>query len=242
MGVSLGLAWVYRRSAAKIAAGRVEAGIWTLAAALLGGRMAFVALVWSYYSSHIVEIFQVYQGGLSWFGALGGGLLGMSLYARRRGQHLGKLADDLLPLLTALSTAAWAGTLAEGWGLQEIDLYLPQGDPVVAWQTVYRLTAYSFGGACASLGVFWLVERLPSTLDRSPGVRFSLALAGLNSIMGWLALRLGWFPRWGSWPLDFWAAMAFTALAMGGALLAWWPTAREHGWIWRRKGEIEERL
>lgn len=88
---------------------RADAALAALAGALLGGRALHVLLHWSYFAYHTAEIPQIQAGGLSWQGALLGGLLGLAAAARWRGLSLRTLLDDLAPALPLLALGGWAG-------------------------------------------------------------------------------------------------------------------------------------
>ena len=78
LGACLGLVWIARQSSPKLALRRVEAGMWVLVGGLIGGRLLYVAVSWLYYRDHLLESLQFYRGGLSWPGALAGGLLALA--------------------------------------------------------------------------------------------------------------------------------------------------------------------
>jgi hypothetical protein len=219
-GVFIGLAWVARRSSPEAIWRNVEAGLWALACGLLGGRAAYVALVWPYYQEHLLEAFQIHLGGLAWFGALGGGLFGLGLFARLNRLSAAQLADELLPLLTSISAASWAGCVAERCGY-DVTAFTEQGAvSSLAWREAARAAIQQLFGASLGLGLLWLVDRLPAILDAWPGVRFSLGVFGLALALFSTALLNRAPPYWRGLPLDAWAALAFAALALAGAGLA----------------------
>jgi len=57
-----------------------DSSIWTLFAGIIGARLYFVLLSFSYYSKNLDEIFYLQQGGLSIHGAIIGGLIGGGLF------------------------------------------------------------------------------------------------------------------------------------------------------------------
>lgn len=63
---------------------------WLVIGGFLGARLYHVLSSWSYYSFHPLDILKVYNGGLSIYGVLFGGLLALLLYR--------KLAPHRLPL------------------------------------------------------------------------------------------------------------------------------------------------
>ena len=59
-----------------------------------GARLAYVFIYnWDYYSNHFSEIFSVWQGGLSFHGAVAGMALGCLVYAKRHKIHLLQVSD-----------------------------------------------------------------------------------------------------------------------------------------------------
>mgnify|MGYP001187702079 CR=1 FL=1 len=91
-----------------------EIGLAALAGSLITARLVHVALQWAYFSSHPAEIAQISAGGLSWHGALIGGLAGAALAARWRRVSLPRLLDAYalaLPLLGAFTWYACASVI-----------------------------------------------------------------------------------------------------------------------------------
>src|SRR4030042_879071 len=116
LGVLLGLLLTVWRAPEKEAPRYLEAGLWELLGALVGGRLLTVVVNFSYYQSHAGEIVQVWLGGLSGMGALAGGILGVIILALWWKLPVGKLADMLLPLAGTLTIAAWLGCWVGGCG------------------------------------------------------------------------------------------------------------------------------
>ncbi|HWQ84603.1 MAG TPA: prolipoprotein diacylglyceryl transferase family protein, partial [Anaerolineales bacterium] len=189
-----------------------------LVGSLVGGRAAFIVVNWEYFRQHLLEIFQVYQGGLSWPGAMAGGLVLVILYAWRLGKPTGELLWVLFPLLTSIVgvalLACWLdgcayGSLARGnFGLLTVD-ELDHRALRIPTQLIGILAA-----------VLWYAG-----LD-SQKERFSrLAPAGWVSILGMALIMFGLallrvdpgLYAYGM-RLDAWAALIFTAFALVGVL------------------------
>lgn len=63
---------------------------------LIGARLAYVFIYnWGYYSEHLVELFYVWEGGLSFHGAIAGMGVGCYLFARRFKLPFLEVADAL---------------------------------------------------------------------------------------------------------------------------------------------------
>ncbi|MCD4801984.1 MAG: prolipoprotein diacylglyceryl transferase [Anaerolineales bacterium] len=90
----------------------VDAGIGLIFVSLLGARIGYVFLNFSFFRNHASQIPQIWLGGLSWPGALmgaGAALLGIHLIWK---EPLGELADSYLPLVGTVAAAIWM----TGWG------------------------------------------------------------------------------------------------------------------------------
>lgn len=72
---------------------------------LIGARLFYVAAHWNdYYSKNVLEIFQVWNGGLVFYGGLLGGGIGLVLMARTKQLNVARLGDAVAAPL-ALGTA-----------------------------------------------------------------------------------------------------------------------------------------
>ena len=75
---------------------------------IICARAYYVAFNWGYYSQHPAEIIAVWHGGLAIHGSLLGGMLGMWLMARHKGQSFRKWGDVVVPgLLLAQAIGRW---------------------------------------------------------------------------------------------------------------------------------------
>jgi phosphatidylglycerol:prolipoprotein diacylglycerol transferase len=68
-----------------------------LVAGILGARLLYVMLTWSYFRDHLDHVFRVWEGGLSFHGGLVGGLLAGLLYCRGRGISFLRMGDIVAP-------------------------------------------------------------------------------------------------------------------------------------------------
>jgi phosphatidylglycerol:prolipoprotein diacylglycerol transferase len=60
----------------------LDASVWMILAGVVGARALFIALDWSDYRAHPATWFQIWEGGISFHGALLGGLIAMIVYCR----------------------------------------------------------------------------------------------------------------------------------------------------------------
>jgi prolipoprotein diacylglyceryl transferase len=78
---------------------------WTVAAGLLGARVGYVLPRLDRFATDPLEALAIWEGGLTFFGALAGGLLGAAWALRRRGVPLGlfvTVAAPAIPLAQAI--------------------------------------------------------------------------------------------------------------------------------------------
>lgn len=218
LGGSLGLVLMIWGREGRERKWRLDLGLGVLIGALFGARAGFVAGNWSYFQSNKVEIPQVFLGGLSWAGALGGGLLALILVAGMKRQPVGVSGDAVLPMLTTISVCAWLGCWLDGCAY---------GQPVETW---WGLPARDEWGVIALRWPLQLIGALFSvvwfeTLSRfagrfMPGLEFWLGLTGLSGGMLLLSfLRADVSRVWLGMRADSWAAIALVAFSAAGMLL-----------------------
>jgi phosphatidylglycerol:prolipoprotein diacylglycerol transferase len=224
LGGTIGLAWIAWRTPTDLRIRYLNADLWTLLGALLGGRIFFVSLNWSYFQLHASEIPLFFLGGFSWVGAYLGGITSLLLIASLSNHKLGPLSDSLFPLLGTLtvsawlacwldgcaygrSTTAWWGLAAkDGWGLvstrMPTQLLAALGSTVWTWFLVSGPIRMESPGATASLSVFGyaLIALLMSFLRDDPS-------------RTWFGLRLD---TWGSIVLISISALAFLIALLKG--------------------------
>lgn len=236
LGATLGLAWVAAQAPPKQTRARVDAGLWTMLGALLGSRIAFVWVNWAYYQDHIWEALALNQGGLSWPGALIGGVLVIPLSARLLHTPAGKLADAMLPLAASLIVSAWLGCWLTGcaygppagdiWGIPAVNEW---GELATRWPT-------QLIGALLALLLFWLLDR-SSQWSKTPAW---IKHPGTSAVLGVLVLSLEMLalsflradpsPAWRGLRMDAWAALGIaiiTALALSISIIRWTRTSKE---------------
>ena len=74
---------------------------------LIGGRAAYVAIHWAYYSDHMDRALRPWDGGLASHGALVGGLVAVLAYCGFRRVGLGSTLDLLTPGVALVTACAW---------------------------------------------------------------------------------------------------------------------------------------
>lgn len=72
---------------------------WTIIVSIIGSRLYYVIFEWDYYSSHLIDIFKVWKGGLAIHGAIIGGAIFIILYTRKYKINTLKICDIIVPAL-----------------------------------------------------------------------------------------------------------------------------------------------
>jgi len=118
LGILLGLLLTYLESRLKRADVRtiVDGVLWALAAGIVGGRIAYVAIYWPYFADHPGEILSLSQGGLAFQGAFLAGVLGLIGYSLWNQTSFWHLADMVAPGLALGQAVGWIGCLLNGCG------------------------------------------------------------------------------------------------------------------------------
>lgn len=86
-----------------------DVAIPTIVGGIIGARLYYCALDAQYYLNNLLEIIQIYKGGLSIHGAILGGLLGGIIYSKKKNLPILKLCD-------IFSFALIVGQIIGRWG------------------------------------------------------------------------------------------------------------------------------
>lgn len=226
LGSAMGLWRVWRLAPSRLSGALLNTALLVLVAALLGARLAYVAVNAAYYRASFWEIFQFWQGGLSWPGALAGAALAIaataSVYSTPRGRRVpfGWLADRLYPLLPPVAITAWLGCWLAGaaYGTElPTGTWLGVPSPDETGATLPRFPVQILA-ALALLSFFALLE-LRLRPKRPHGALSALALVGLMFVqLGASLLRADPAPMLQGLRLDAWFAAAVLALLLLMAL------------------------
>lgn len=213
--------------------GWVDGALAAAAGALVGGRLGYILLHRDYFAGQPEQTWQVWRGGLTYYGALLGGLLTFWLWTRldkRARGAAGRYADLLAPGLALLVVFGWLACWAEGCAFGRVVGYLGPLFPLVAGDLPDDYGIFDLRyqtqtiGALLSAGVFaaalWASVRVLSPLSRSPGALFWLTLAALSLKRAVVALMRGdAVPMVGAYRADLLLDLALTGVSLVALLL-----------------------
>lgn len=218
LGASLGLLQVARAAPPRESQNRLNAAMLVLLTSLGGARLVYVLFHWGYYAKHLVEVLQVWQGGMAWPGAVAGSLLGVGVSALAWHLPFRRVLDGLTPLLPPIAVAAWLGgwLVGSGYGMPvHWGLLVADESGILEKRVPLQLAA-----AGILLGVFtWLEFRPPKIISR-PGQKSYAAWMALALVMlGASFLRGDPLPLWLGLRPDAWASIVLALAAAMGMLL-----------------------
>ena len=224
LGAVVGLAWTAWRAPARQADLYVDGGLWVLLGSLIGARLVFVIVNWAYFQYHWLETPQVWLGGLSWPGALGGGLFSLAMFAWFNRVSLGEIADGLvylaLPLVVASWLGCWQSGIAYGRVVSQAWWALPAVNEWGVWSLRWPV---QLAGAFSAVLAFFVLEWVRPHL-KGRGRAASLALLGLALLLTGLSLlRADPIQIYRGLRLDTWASLFFCVLSLPLCLAAFWP-------------------
>lgn len=190
----LGLAWREGRGAlARWQDGLLAAGV----GAILLGRVTFVLTQLDYFRERPEELWQPWQGGITYHGALLGGLVGLWLWSRVGQRPLLPLLDALAPALALLVSFGWVACWLEGcaYGAETFigpfSADLPDSFGVFAVRYRTQLFGVLLGLVVFGLAV-WFQERIRDARSfLTTLLLLSLAQGALTLLRGDAVLMLG---------------------------------------------------
>ncbi len=195
-----------------------DAALTTLFAGWLGARLGFIGLNWGYFAERPSELFRLWQGGLTPYGALAGVLFGLWLWCRWGKRPFLPYATLFSPALLLLSATSWAACWAEGCAygtettLGPFAANLPDSFGVFAVRYQTQLLGIGLNLLLLTPLAYWPAGKLAN-----PAI-FPLTLLATNLVhFGLTFLRGDAAPLLLGWRLDSWLALLF-AIA-GGMLL-----------------------
>ena len=105
---------------------------WGVMGVILGGRLGYVLFYKpAYYLSHPLEIFAIWQGGMSFHGGMLGVIVAMMLWAHRRGRPWLQVTDLVAPCVPLGLASGRVGNFING------ELWGRPADPSLPWAMVF---------------------------------------------------------------------------------------------------------
>ena len=133
---------------------------------VLGGRLGYCLFYKpGYYAEHPLEVFAVWQGGMSFHGGMLGVILAMAVWARRKGQPWLAVTDFIAPCVPTGLASGRVGNFING------ELWGRPADPSLPWAMVFPQSG--------------------DAIPRHPSQIYQFALEGLLLfiLLWWLARR-----------------------------------------------------
>ena len=192
---------------------------------ILGGRLGYVLFYKaSYYLGHPMEIFAVWEGGMSFHGGFLGVLAAMWFFGRRTGRHFLQVGDFVAPLVPTGLAAGRLGNFINGELVgRPTDVPWAMIFPQVDLLPRHPSQLYQFAGEGLMLFVIlWLFSRKP----RPMGAVSAMFL------MGYGAFRF--LAEFGREPDDFLGLLTF-GMSMGQWLSLPMILIGAAMWVWSQK-------
>jgi prolipoprotein diacylglyceryltransferase len=229
LGAFFGLLLLVWRAPKKEIERYLDAGLWILFAALVGGRLMAVAVNFKYYQTHPGEILQVWKGGISGIGALAGGMVAIIILSVWWKLPAGKLADTLLPLAGAIAISAWLGCWVDrcSYGMpSEMWWAVPGRDE---WGVLAKRVPVQLLGAIMTLVIVWGLDWASKHI-RIQGLMAAIGLFGISAVIFSLSfLRADPGLILNGLRLEAWAAIGLMILSLTAVvvLLLHWKIKRK---------------
>ena len=181
LGLVALVAWLYRQAPREQRARWLDAAWLINVGGFLGARLLYAAVNSAYYALHPWEIFQIWLGGLSWPGAVVGGLLALWWYCRHTGIPWQPLLEALALPIGLMQLMVWSSCLFGGCAYG----YTVRPGDLPTWLTltatdIYGTTTPRF--ATQTVGILWSVLCLAMVIWLLPRFRLPHGASGLMTI------------------------------------------------------------
>ena len=147
---------------------------WGILGVILGGRIGYVLFYkFSDYLANPLDIFKVWEGGMSFHGGFLGVLFAMWLFAKRRGLRFWQVMDFVAPLVPTGLASGRIGNFINGelWGrVTELNAFWAMGFPQARYEDAEA-------AAHNPLWAEWLQQY--GMLPRHPSQLYQFALEGI---------------------------------------------------------------
>lgn len=198
----------------------LDAALAAITLGVVSARLGYAAVNWTYFQDHLVEIVQIWQGGLNWHAGVIGGSIGAWLIAHRSVDRPPAAIMDVLAVGAPLGVAfGWVGCYlsACAYGRElfpgDVFFFLNSDAPDIYGSINPRWPSQLLGaawGLIVFLGL-WLT-RLRSWPN---GARYWLFITAY-SVGAWLIgfTRGDDAPLLAGWRLDQWLDLAFVLIGL----------------------------
>jgi phosphatidylglycerol:prolipoprotein diacylglycerol transferase len=203
----------------------VNGAILTLIGCLIGARLAYAGFHSIYFFSRLLEVLELWLGGLSWPGAFAGAALTIFILARVWHTPVTKLADDLAPLFPPLAIGVWLGCWQAG-------IAYGASTPTGSWWampvldetgTVSLREPLQLMAALSILFFFVFLESNIRFFDR-PGQLIGITSLGLSiNLLLFSRFRADPVPVWNGMRTDILAGSLFVLMSLLICILAFVP-------------------
>jgi len=155
LGLILGLLLAYLEGKRRLDRGTLvlDLGLWVVIGGILGGRIGYVLANWRVFSEDWAGVIRIWEGGLSFHGAILGGFLVMILFAylqprEEKPVSFWQLADVMAPGLALGIAFGWAACLLGGCAFGMVG----QGLGYAILPDLYGVEASRFATQAVGLG------------------------------------------------------------------------------------------
>ncbi len=115
-----------------------KAIFWVIIAGVIGARLYHVIDYWNrYYSSNLIKVIYVWEGGLGIWGAIGGGILALIIYCFVKKIRFLKYLDALVVGVPLAQAIGRVGNYING------ELYGKNGEPLFAYEGILNIILFA---------------------------------------------------------------------------------------------------
>lgn len=137
----------------------IDLAFWAIPLGLIGARVYYVLFNWQAFSDDPLSALRIWEGGIAIYGAVIGGMLGVLLFAKRRGMNPFTLTDMIVPGLSlAQGIGRWGNYFnIEAYGREITDpkwQFFPAGVQIPADDGYTWHMATFFYESCWDIAVF----------------------------------------------------------------------------------------
>ncbi len=145
----------------------VDIGLVVVPCGIIGARIYYVAMSWSYFASDPLSVFYIWEGGMAIYGGVIGGVMGVYAYARKKKLSFLTLIDIIAPgLILAQAIGRWGNYFnMEAYGAEIVDpafWFFPFGVLIpTATGEVWHMATFFYESVWNVCGfaVLWLLRK-----------------------------------------------------------------------------------